>query len=509
MANFEIKEGTNSADSFKINYEGNCTIYGYGGNDTIQIGVGYGTNKNNVVYGGADDDYITSTMIGKFYGENDNDTLVIGANDIFASGGDGDDNIIIKPSTGSIIYGGKDSDTFSVQPQGGKVTATIMDLTNKDTIFIDSSAKNFSYKVDDDGIIFSDEGKSFELTLYGISDISQIYNVKTSYFMGTMTTTLGKLLGVSSAGTISATLEPETETTTTTTSGNSTTTTKTETNITTTTTTEETTSTTVTPTVSAATSQSDTVTSGGNIINNYYGDVYNISGNSGTVVVGSSVSGGVGNIVIINKESDTYTYNGGDKVINNYQQGEVVRLDDYQGLDDISGNSFYIKSQSGRLEIQNSRDKFIGYSAGNSEVIAYSYVASGGGNVDGRDKSQAEILIGAENANNQIFAGSGGSSVWGGNGGTDTLVGGDGYDEFFYAMGSGSDVVQNAGDNDVVNLLGVSLSQITYAEVSYSDINIGFTDGGNLKLQGQAATGFKVEGVTYTANRSTGGWYTK
>ena len=143
MANFEIKEGTSSADSFKINYEGNCTIYGYGGNDTIQIGVGYGTNKNNVVYGGADDDYITSTMIGKFYGENDNDTLVIGANDIFASGGDGDDNIIIKSSTGSIIYGGKDSDTFSVQPQGGKVTATIMDLTNKDTIFIDSSAKNF------------------------------------------------------------------------------------------------------------------------------------------------------------------------------------------------------------------------------------------------------------------------------------------------------------------------------------------------------------------------------
>ena len=66
------------------------------------------------------------------------------------------------------------------------------------------------------------------------------------------------------------------------------------------------------------------------------------------------------------------------------------------------------------------RDKFIGYSAQNSEVIAYSYVASGGGNVDGRGKNQAEILIGADHQNNQIFAGNGGSSLWGANGGADT-----------------------------------------------------------------------------------------
>ena len=119
------------------------------------------------------------------------------------------------------------------------------------------------------------------------------------------------------------------------------------------------------------------------------------------------------------------------------------------------------------------------------------------------------MMIGAENSDNQIYAGDGGSSVWGGMGGNDQLVGGAGYDEFFYAMGGGSDVIQNAGDNDVVNLLGVSLSQITYAEVYQSEISIGFNDGGNLKLQGQAATGFMLEGVTYTADRSTGGWRMK
>ena len=36
--------------------------------------------------------------------------------------------------------------------------------------------------------------------------------------------------------------------------------------------------------------------------------------------------------------------------------------------------------------------------------------------------------------------------------GNDTLVGGAGFDEFVYKLGSGNDVVQNAGDSDVVIL---------------------------------------------------------
>ena len=210
-----------------------------------------------------------------------------------------------------------------------------------------------------------------------------------------------------------------------------------------------------------------------------------------------------------NNITNNFTYNGGNKVINNYKEGDVIQLtSDYQGID-LQGNSFFVKSSSGQLEIQDSRDKFIGYSGGDDNVVAYSYVASGDGQVDGRGKNQAEIMIGGDNANNQMYAGSGGSSLWGGNGGNDTLTGGNGYDEFFYAIGSGADVIQNAGDNDVVNLLGVSLSQITYAEVNYSSVNIGFVDGGSLSMQSSSATGFRVEGVTYAADRSTGSWYTK
>ena len=114
----------------------------------------------------------------------------------------------------------------------------------------------------------------------------------------------------------------------------------------------------------------------------------------------------------LNKDSNTWTYNGGDKVISNYHEGEVVKLaSDYQGID-LKGNSFFVKSSSGRLEIQNARDKVIGYSAGN-EVAVYSYVASGGGNIDGRGISQAEIIIGGDNTDNQIYAGAGGSSLCG------------------------------------------------------------------------------------------------
>ena len=244
--------------------------------------------------------------------------------------------------------------------------------------------------------------------------------------------------------------------------------------------------------------------------NNYYtivsGDVISTGGGNITNITGNDNIVGDNNIV---KSGNTWTYSGGNKVINNYKQGEVIELaSDYQGID-FNGSSFYVKSSSGSLEIQNSQDKFIGYSAGSTQVAAYSYMASGGGTVDGRGKSQAEIMIGGNNANNQMYAGSGGSSLWGGSGGNDSLIGGDGYDEFFYITGDGNDTISGAGDNDVVNLAGISLSQISYASVSYSAIDIGFTDGGSLKLNGTSATGFRLEGVTYTANRSTGAWSTK
>ena len=251
-----------------------------------------------------------------------------------------------------------------------------------------------------------------------------------------------------------------------------------------------------------------------NVVNIYNGNVYYINDNNGTIIIDSNVEGDVinnttvDNSTTIIKEGNTYTYSGGDKVIDNYQQGEVVELaSDYQGID-LNGNSFFVKSSSGQVEIQNSRDKFIGYSA-NSEMVAYSYVASSGGTVNGRGKTQAEIMIGADNANNQIYAGSGGSSLWGGAGGNDMMFGGAGYDEFFYAVGGGSDVIQNADDNDLVNLASVNLSQISGVDVSVGQVNINFVDGGSLQVQGSSSVAYRIAEGTFKVNQSTKQWSAK
>lgn len=509
------------------------SVYGGAGNDSVNV-----KRAHTYAEGGAGNDLFYFNRL------DTNDNLT----DITIAGGDGNDTIEMNP-----YYTNYYSSPYSDQ---GMIKMLVTDFSGDDAIRIDenyygdydgayNSYRTLTQEVQGGNVVISDNASvmssggntatqdiapKISITLQGVSDISQVADAK--YYVYHNNTprayaTFGEFFGVTSKTSVDP-VKPATETTVT--PVTSTTTTKTETTTTTTTTTTEEntsttvmpssttvmptsttetpTSTTVTPTT-VSTAQNDTTSSGGTVINNYYGDVYNVTGNSGTVVVGSSVEGGVGNTVIINKYGNTYTYSEGDKVINNYQQGEVVRLDDYQGLDDIKGNSFYIKSQSGRLEIQNMRDKFIGYSAFNSEVIAYSYVAGSAGNIDGRDKSQAEILIGADHQNNQILAGNGGASVWGGNGGADTLFGGDGYDEFFFAQGSGGDVIQNAGSNDIVNLLGMTLDQIADVYVSQEQVHINFTNGEFLQVKGNSGVGYRLENQTYVCNQATGQWSTK
>ena len=97
----------------------------------------------------------------------------------------------------------------------------------------------------------------------------------------------------------------------------------------------------------------------------------------------------------------------------------------------------------------------------------------------------------------------------GGIGGTDTLTGGNGYDEFFYAIGSGNDIIKNSGSNDIINLLGVSLEQITALSADESAVNANFFDGGSLRIEGNGGVGYKLGNVTYAVNQSTGEWFLK
>ena len=486
-------------------------VYGGSGKDTIYNNI---VNKSSI-YGGNDNDsiynYCASSVL--ILGDSGNDSIDnYGGNNVTIDGGEGNDSI---DSYGSnvVITGGEGNDKItSKRTYNSSDYSKIAGNAGNDRISIGSSGYaaaliQYTYGDGDDTVFGFNSNdtvqittpKSFE-TMTGGNDLYFIFD------NGSIT-----MKNVTSANVVTiAGGDLTTETTTT----SETVTTAASTTTTVTTVTTETVTTTTT-TESATTSTPATTSSGGdtiiNNINNYYGDYYDMSGNNGTIINQSSIGGDVtnnttvDNSITIIKEGDTYTYNGGDKVIDNYQQGEVVRLaSDYQGID-LNGNSFFVKSSSGQLEIQNSRDKFIGYSA-ESEVVAYSYVAGSGGTVDGRDKNVAEIFIGGDNANNQIYAGSGGSSLWGGNGGADTLTGGSGYDEFFYAVGSGSDIMQSVGDNDLINLASVNLSQISGVDVSVGQVNINFVDGGSLQVQGGSGVAYRIAEGTFAVNQSTGQW---
>ena len=207
------------------------------------------------------------------------------------------------------------------------------------------------------------------------------------------------------------------------------------------------------------------------------------------------------NAQIIAKDG-VYTYTGGDRTIKDYSQDAQINLaSDYTGIG-LDNNNFYVNSSSGSLKIENACDKLISYGDATGNLVAYSFMASDGGDID-----NAEIIIGGNNSSNQMYAGSGGSSLWSGEGGADTLIGGEGYDEFFYAVGSGSDVMQSVGDN--VNLLGVTLDQISGIEINIGQLNINFIDGGSLQVQGGDGVAYRIAEGTFQVNQSIQEWSAK
>ena len=117
-------------------------------------------------------------------------------------------------------------------------------------------------------------------------------------------------------------------------------------------------------------------------------------------------------------------------------------------------------------------------------------------------------LAGSADINNVITAGSGASSMWGGGASDDTLVAGAGTDTFFYMKGDGNDSIKGASSNDVVRLEGgLTLADIASIDTSKaSSLAIDFTDGGSLTLNTNNGTKFKIDGATYSYDRTAGEW---
>ena len=106
---------------------------------------------------------------------------------------------------------------------------------------------------------------------------------------------------------------------------------------------------------------------------------------------------------------------------------------------------------------------------------------------------KSPVLIEGNALENIITASDYNASLWGGEGSeNDTLIGGNGTDQFFYVKTNGNDVIENAGDNDVINLLGIDLTDISSVDVNTASISIGFNDGGSIKVNSSADFTFRL-----------------
>ncbi len=157
--------------------------------------------------------------------------------------------------------------------------------------------------------------------------------------------------------------------------------------------------------------------------------------------------------------------------------------------------NYYLGAGADTLNV-NSGDNEIWLAEGTFNNIAVVDASNSAGN----------NLMAGDQANNKIVGGQGNSSLWGGSGGNDTLIGGAGADVFWYGVNEGNDIIQNAGDNDAVNLYNVRLSDISYAGESGGNLIIN-TQAGSLTVTGDSAPTFKLsDGSGWKFNRTSKTW---
>lgn len=215
---------------------------------------------------------------------------------------------------------------------------------------------------------------------------------------------------------------------------------------------------------------------------------------------------------ILHKDLSGYTYDGGYSLIADFLTGDKVKMaSDVTGLE-VSDNDFVVKSSTGALTIENSRDKLIDFSDTYGNTGIYAYVAGGAGVVDGRAFANFEIIVGAENQSNNLIAGYGGSSLWGGVGfSADILTGNLGIDNFVIGKGEGNDYVANASAGDTVSLYDVSLSDIVATAATGNGVAIAFNTGFVVMVEStdSVTPAFQLsDGTRYAFNRATASWQT-
>ena len=84
------------------------------------------------------------------------------------------------------------------------------------------------------------------------------------------------------------------------------------------------------------------------------------------------------------------------------------------------------------------------------------------------------------------------------------------HNDFFYCSGNGSDAIQGANDGDNVILDGITLDQISRADIYAGSVLVNFNDGSFLKVDGTADVTYQLaDGSRYSANHQSLKWDSK
>ena len=151
----------------------------------------------------------------------------------------------------------------------------------------------------------------------------------------------------------------------------------------------------------------------------------------------------------------------------------------------------YVGSTNATLNVEGDADIWLGL--GNFDNVR---------TVDASD-SNGDVLIAGSDKSDLLIGGYGDNSLWGGVGGRDTLIGGEGTNEFYYGLGNGIDTFQNADDDDIIDLLGITLDDIRSVDVTDNSVNIKFTDGGRLYIDSTADLTYRINGAKFKLNRAS------
>ena len=127
--------------------------------------------------------------------------------------------------------------------------------------------------------------------------------------------------------------------------------------------------------------------------------------------------------------------------------------------------------------------------------------------INAQSSSSSNVLAGNE-LSNRIYCGSGRTSLWGGAGSAnDTLIGGEGENMFWYGIGEGEDVIDNANSADTINFYNVNVSDIAGLEDFQSGLKLKLSSGSLTINSAETPKVMLADGSSYGYDRSTASAY--